>query len=427
MLVGKFATGVAQFLTAAIITRLFLARPSQADAYFLTASAVVIMTPLASLGYPRMVVRFLAQQPERFRFLVAYCTKRVLLAVGVLLALLLLTRAVAPDLVGVFISDAVGVPLAIAALAGFASSLLWIEAVRAIGRVPVAATSLASIRVGFCVVVLAILLSGWRPDVNIVFAMFAAMPLLVGIGVVLFGASKSPRVNTDENAARPPTGFASASRITWTNSWLFMFTVEAGYLILNAFGEEGDVSLFAATLRLALLVQLPLTVLVGVAPPLVAKHYERDGDNTGLSDSLQIFSAAAAIPMLGAVAILAVGRGFILNLAFGGDRFAAAGTAVLVVCGAQAINALFGPSQSVLMMTGREREALATTVLAAVCGLGVSLALVPSLGVTGAAIGYAVGVATVNVANYHVLRSRVGMVVHADPPLLLRTLRQRIS
>lgn len=416
---GKGLAGTAQLGAAIMITRIYADRSTDADAFFLGWSAVVLMIPLVTLGYTQMLVRFVAPQPDYFRALIRYCSQRTIAMTAVVAAAFLLFQALAPDVTSNFLPDQIHILTISAAIASYALMALVIEGVRALGYVALASLGLAAIRVAFVLFVGTLLALDVQPSPQAVFGLFIAAPLLAGIPVILRARS------TAWSAPSTPAGFSRASTITWVNQALFALSVEVGNFVLKALGGPGDISVFASTLRVVVLIQLPLTVLIGVAPRLVAKHYRAEGDNSALQASLQIFSTAAAVPMLAATVLISIFGDWLLQRVFGGD-FSAAGGVVIVMSIAQAVNALFGPSQSTLNMVGLERLALVSTATGAVLGLVASIATVPSLGVLGAALGYAISVVVVNGMNYLWLRRSIAMFVHASPSLLIREIRNRL-
>ena len=75
-----------------------------------------------------------------------------------------------------------------------------------------------------------------------------------------------------------------------------------------------------------------------------------------------------------------------------GDGYDEAATAVVILCLAMLVATACGPVDSVLLMGGRSGLSLMNTGLALVVTVGLDLFLIPRYGVTGAAIGWTVGI-----------------------------------
>ncbi len=107
-------------------------------------------------------------------------------------------------------------------------------------------------------------------------------------------------------------------------------------------------------------------------------------------------------------------------LAVFGEEFQGGETAVLILAGAQLISALMGSVGALLLVTGHYRDILAGLVLSASLNVGTSIALIPTLGVEGAAIGSASGVIAWNVIFALVVYRRLGIHCTVVGPAIAR-------
>src|SRR6185503_6913770 len=95
---------------------------------------------------------------------------------------------------------------------------------------------------------------------------------------------------------------------------------------------------------------------------------------------------------------------------FGGD-FTSGEDAVAILALGQLFNAAMGSVGILLIMTGHERDVLASVALATLIGLGLTAALIPPMGVEGAAVGRVASLGTWNIALTVLTYRRLG--IHA--------------
>jgi O-antigen/teichoic acid export membrane protein len=81
-----------------------------------------------------------------------------------------------------------------------------------------------------------------------------------------------------------------------------------------------------------------------------------------------------------------------------GPEFVEGALALQVLAGAQTVNVMFGPVGTALIMVGRERIVLWIEVAASGLAIILALALIPEMGLLGAAIGFAAGTVLRNAA-----------------------------
>ncbi len=182
-----------------------------------------------------------------------------------------------------------------------------------------------------------------------------------------------------------------------------------GYVSTIAVGTIGgprEAGIYSAVEKGGEIIVLLLVAANMPFAPLVARMHAR-GEISGLehgAERIAQVTVLASLPI--AVFFLAVPS---VYLGIFGGAFASGGTALRVLAVGQLFNAAAGPVGSVLIMTGNERAAcwgigsgLVTTVV-------LSIALVPFLGVTGAAIADAASFVVWNVALNVLCRRRVGI------------------
>jgi O-antigen/teichoic acid export membrane protein len=150
--------------------------------------------------------------------------------------------------------------------------------------------------------------------------------------------------------------------------------------------------------------------------PAVASLYAR-GDRRGLERAAEGVARAAMLTSLPLVAAFVVVPQVYLQLF--GRGFEAGATALLIVALGQLLNVAAGPSGNVLLMTGHEAVALRGILAGLVTNLIVDVALIPKLGVTGAAVGAAMSLCVWNAIFVLIARRRLGVNVTAFKVLSL--------
>ena len=180
----------------------------------------------------------------------------------------------------------------------------------------------------------------------------------------------------------------------------------------GSFGETTQVAEYQVALKLGEPTSMVL-VAIGVAvAPKIAGRYGA-GDLAGMRRAIHGASRNAFVYSLPIAALFIVFRDPLLGLF--GSEFEAGGTAMAIVVFGYLFGAFAGPADIAMMMTGN----LGGLIKARTVGLGlnvaVCIALVPSLGATGAAIGMAAGITLRNLILVVMIRRRLGANCMAVP------------
>jgi O-antigen/teichoic acid export membrane protein len=181
---------------------------------------------------------------------------------------------------------------------------------------------------------------------------------------------------------------------TWSAVW-----------VMGAFAAAGPVGIFTAAARTATLSTIVRFAFSGIFSPIISSFYAR-GELEDLGRlykdvSRWIFTGAFAIFL----PILLLSREI---LAIFGPDFTAGWTALVIVAAAQLYSSSVGPTPRMLAMTGNQNVAMVATAAAALVGVAVSFALVPTLGMLGAALGMAAAITTENTATMLAVKRRLG-------------------
>jgi O-antigen/teichoic acid export membrane protein len=150
-------------------------------------------------------------------------------------------------------------------------------------------------------------------------------------------------------------------------SVFYTLNMQAGTLVLGLFRPEDEVGLFAIAMRLAALANLPMVIVIAVAPPLVAELYAK-GETKALEKMLGLVSFLAVMISLVLTLVFVFAGGDILAWIFGATYREAKWILVILSLGYLG-HALMGPGRAALEMTGHQRYAMWATVIAGVAGI----------------------------------------------------------
>jgi O-antigen/teichoic acid export membrane protein len=174
---------------------------------------------------------------------------------------------------------------------------------------------------------------------------------------------------------------------------------------MGAFAAAGPVGIFTAAARTATLSTIVRFAFSGIFSPIISSFYAR-GE---LEELGRLYKDVSRWIFTGALAIfLPIVLLSEQILAIFGSAFTAGWTALIIVAAAQLFSSSVGPTPRMLAMTGNQNIAMVATAAAAVTGLAVSFALVPTLSILGAALGMSAAIVTENTATLVAVRRRLG-------------------
>ena len=257
------------------------------------------------------------------------------------------------------------------------------------------------ILVGLAAAVLGVPLSA--PVVLVLFAVsFAAA---VGLGAIfLVRAMSAPSALAPRGPTFPSLRHALPFAILGGAA---VINNQAGIVLLGLMATTEQSGLYGAAARLVLLIPFALTAVNAVLSPTAARLW--DAGRTQELRRLVTLSARVTLlcslpPALG---FIFFGSWF-LDLAFP-PPFAAAAPALAILSLGQLVNAAMGSAGTLLTMARRERQAALGVTVGAVVTVVVSAALIPWLGVVGAAWAGALSLTTWNIWLALVARRELGI------------------
>lgn len=180
-------------------------------------------------------------------------------------------------------------------------------------------------------------------------------------------------------------------------------------LLLGVWASSTAVGIYNAATRTALLTSFVLLAINSVVAPRFASAALRHDalETARLARRACLLSSLAALPIL---AMFVTFSERVLSLF--GPTFVAGATALVLVSLGQMVNAMTGPVGHLLNMRGYHVQESRLSVAAAAINVGLCVALIPRLGVVGAAIANASAVAACNLARVALVRRYLGCWIY---------------
>jgi O-antigen/teichoic acid export membrane protein len=153
-------------------------------------------------------------------------------------------------------------------------------------------------------------------------------------------------------------------------------------LLIGIFETEKEVGVYNICIKIASIITIPLLAMNSITAPKFAELYTlkkyRELDNLVKITCKTIFFVSLFI-----LISVTLGQNLILN--FFGEDFADGGQILLILCLGYFINAIAGPNDILLQMTGHEKVFQKIIIASMVFNISLNLLLIPVWGVLGAA------------------------------------------
>ena len=190
--------------------------------------------------------------------------------------------------------------------------------------------------------------------------------------------------------------------------WCAVFMVTAGPLLLGYFSDMSTVALYQVVVPVATLNTLVFQSFAVLFEPSASRLVARN-DPAGLRRFYwrsAVWVAVLTFPMFAVSFTVAEP----LTLLLFGERYAAAAPILSLLAVGQFADSVAGFNGATLRVSGRLRWLIAVNVVAVTTNIGVSVALIPSLGALGAGIGTAFAYVVYTVLKQIALRVVTGVV-----------------
>jgi len=184
-------------------------------------------------------------------------------------------------------------------------------------------------------------------------------------------------------------------------AWVTIFSVWLGFsetLLLGLYRAADEVGYYAASLRLVLLVNFLLVALNGaLAPKFAVLHRQGEiRELISLARRATLVMLTLSCPIFLALFLLPE-----ILLAWFGDEFTAASTALVILAVGQLVNIATGPVGIILLMTGNAPAMQRHLVITVLVNLALAFLLIPPFGIVGAACSAAAAMAVLNLLLLH--------------------------
>jgi O-antigen/teichoic acid export membrane protein len=230
----------------------------------------------------------------------------------------------------------------------------------------------------------------------------AAAAAAVAVGYTLWRCL--PRGGTTEkSSSRAVFAFAWPQAIGSVANQIW---VVATLVILSRSTDARTVALFGAAFAIAQLPLLVYNAFVYRFSPAIARLWDR-GENEALDQLLRSVTRWVAMLALPFYAVAIALPGPLLQIY--GTKYRAAALAVTLMTIATLLNALAGPVERALVMTGLVKLEMATNVVSTIVIVGVAAVLTPRYGLTGAAVSVLLYTIVRNAAKTYLLYRKVQM------------------
>ena len=184
-------------------------------------------------------------------------------------------------------------------------------------------------------------------------------------------------------------------------------------LMLGSLGTTRETGFYSAAVRFATLASFGLTAANMIVAPLISELYYT-GRFVDLRRMIRYVTGLITVfALLVTVIFIFLGRQL---LSIFGTGYAAAYIPALILLSGQVVNAITGPVGYLLILTGRQYQALAIYALACAFNVAINIAAIPRYGMYGAATATAFSVALSNALMYLVAKRSVLASGHRGHP-----------
>ncbi len=396
---ASMAAAILIFLQAVMISR--GASTTVAGVYFAVTSAAAILTTAALFGGGESLPRFIPLLRVQGRARASQATIRLASAITIFLALAIgAALALLRRPAGEFLSlsaipseEPVMLGLLIVCLPLAALALVWIAAARAMLNVWPTAVLEKVGKAGLQVAGLAVALALGSGAAGLVGAWLIPTALIAVPAYVWLRrlAARSPE--TDSNGTTE--GMASLARPYLAYSWpraaqsiLQVLLQRLDVILLAALTSPSQAAVYALATRFVLLGQFAAASLSQVVAPyfsgLLAEG--RTDASMSLAKTVTTWTTLLVWPIF----LISIAEGSGILTILGGPDYASGATALALLAAGMLFASATGPVDTILLMAGRSGVSLSISAVAVAVDIGLIYALVPRLGINGAAVAWSV-------------------------------------
>jgi O-antigen/teichoic acid export membrane protein len=409
LLVGKFTGRALGFVLQILLARLL--GPATLGVYALGSKSLQLTGALATLGLDQGVVRFGSaawlHQPEKLRGLVLQALAFTALSGGLGAAALI---AASPWLsTQVFASPELAEVLPIFGAGALLLALL---------RVAAAATrTTQNMRYSMLVedlfppltlliLLVTLYLAGWRLVGAAVATVGSLLPAVLAAlyflhrltGLFSLGAAR---------VFEPSRRLLSFSLPTALAGTLSMLVLSVDLLLVGFFLPEAETGIYQAASQVPLILVLVLNAFNNVLSPMISDLYHRH-ETDQLNEIFKLGTKWGLYLSLPVFLLVALDSENVMTALFGGD-FRQGALPMVLLCAGQMANLATGAVGFMLIMSDRQHAWLVASGGALILNIALGVALIPRLGLVGAAIAAATALAALFATGLVMVRRGLGL------------------
>lgn len=391
-----------------------LARALSAHGYGLYATVIAwlhVLTMIALLGSNHLLLRYVpvyteAEKRALLRGLLRACGLGALVISIALFVLAVVALTVPSD--GISVELRWAFLIGLAALPLHALSTQRQAVLRGLHCVARALSPEYIVRPFVLILVVSALAWGLNTPMSASIAL-AVNGVAVLVAFVLGAYWQRRAMPSTETVVYPATEFRKWVAVTiplFLIASLQLLIVRMDIILLAAMTDREQAGVYAAASRVADLVVFALAAANAIVAPMISGLYAR-GDTAGLQHVMTLLAKGVLVSTVPLVLLVGV-FGYAILGVFGEGYQVGYVPLLILVCG-QMVNALSGPVDFLLYMTGHQQQSLRILFWAAGLNVILNLLLIPSYGPVGAALATAATTMFWNLLMWRLVRSRLGI------------------
>jgi O-antigen/teichoic acid export membrane protein len=236
-------------------------------------------------------------------------------------------------------------------------------------------------------------------------ALAAALAFAVG-GAILWRARPAGMANAHADLSQSRAWWQAALPLALI-SGLQVAGNQSGLIQLGWFRPQAEVGLYKVATSASTLALFGLQTANLVIAPHIARLHALD-DHARLQRLASIGALASGALTLPVFLAFAFGGRWLISLLYGANYVDAYGP-LLVLCGAQMVNAYFGLNAGFLSMTGHEKSAARWLSISSIIAISSGFFLIPVFGMMGAALSQFLSMLVWNVAFWRIALAKTGV------------------
>jgi|GEM_PF-619691 len=387
----RILASIVSVAVSGLIARLL--SPDEMGTYFLMFSVVMVAIIFSQLGFNRAAVRAVAQSIVMGKQAHAYHAIVAVLKHGVVGAVVVGGLIYAG--VGQWLADTLFDSSLMAASATLLA--LWVMVITLQSLLQEIFRGFSDIRAAaafgnFIPLALTALMLWWLLEsqghsdlqqVLWVTVIASAITILLA-GLILLPRVRALRADGEDDTPVEPL------RIAWPlifSSLLFVLLQRADVWLMGMFRPDDEVALYGAAARLILLINMPMTILGAVIPPIIAELYAKD-EKQQIQRLMRFTATVSAIPSTVLLAVYLFYGDWVLERVFG-EFYAGAQWVLVILSLGQLGNVWAGGTYHLMLMAGRDRALMVTNIVCLTVAIGGSYFSVDHFGMLGVACAFA--------------------------------------